>query len=280
MQTFDPNKVIEDGYQITYSSPTGDLYLLHSHDRQANRQRRIALAPDGWSGGFAAPEFTEKETVNRYGARRDGSKLPPFEGSLAVAVRAGDRPLAFTRRDFTRAWSPYEEGKITVVAREGNNAWTPVVLTSISEPPHETARRRTQRMQIGYRALKGVWFGKSRTYTGSAEVRDTSDSGLSPIVSLEWDTTQDLDVTFPDGRRLTFPRSSATGSLPPIVYFDLEPGMMGHPTDAPDGDTMFTLWPAFQGKMRGVELTPRKPSYWTLSGCTLRVTPRYLHPWR
>ena len=280
MELFDPNAVLEDGYQIGYSSPTGELYHLHTHDRQENRLRRVALEKGGWSGGFASPEFVEKATANRFGVRRAGVKLPPFEGALGVVVRADDRPLAFNRRDFTRAWSPFREGRLTVVAREGNNAWTPVVLSSISEPPYETARKRSLRLQVSYRALKGVWFGKARTYTGSAEVRDSSDPGLSPVVSLEWDTTRDFDVTFPDGRRLTFARSSYSGSLPPVVYFDLEPGMMGRPSASPGGETMYELWPAFLGKMRGVELTPREVSFWNLSGCTLRVTPRYLHPWR
>ncbi|MBA1834169.1 hypothetical protein [Corynebacterium wankanglinii] len=279
MMQFDPNHVLEEGYQISYSSPTGELYQLHSRDRQANRYRRVALAKGGFSGGFAAPQFTEKETTNRYGARRAGVKLPPFEGTLSLIVRADERSLAFNRRDFTRAWSPFDPGTLYVVARDGNNASTPVVLNTIEEPPHETAGKRSMPLQVGYRALEGCWFGKARTYTGAATVIDSSDRGLSPVLTLAWTTAEDLDVTFPSGHRVSFKRSSYGGRLPDTVFFDLEPGMMGRPTDAA-GNELDTLWSAFAGKMRGFELTPHIPTRWALSGCELRVTPRYLHPWR
>lgn len=271
----------EGDYKITLSSgeQVFNIATPHGHERA---EQPVMLLQGGTDGFSVNPGVSRKATANRYGERVVGKKFPPFGGTMKVVV--GDPSLrvslAHVDRQWRRAWSPFEDTICTVAATDGGNAWARFRLVDMTDVPNNLRARPSYPCDVSWTCLDGVWFGKSRTYTGTAEVRDNSDAGLSPIVSLEWDTTQDLDVTFPDGRRITFPRSTATGSLPPIVYFDLEPGMMGHPTDAPDGDTMFTLWPAFQGKMRGVELIPRKPSYWTLSGCTLRVTPRYLHPWR
>ncbi|WCZ37859.1 hypothetical protein [Corynebacterium jeddahense] len=270
----------EGDYKITLSSGQQVLNIATPHG-QERADQPVMLLQGGTDGFSVKPDLTRRATVNKYGERVVGKKLPPFGGTMKVVVGnpALRVPLAHIDRQWRRTWSPFVDTVCTVTATDGGNAWARFRLVSMTDVPNNLRGRPSYPCDVSWSCLDGVWFGKSRTYTGSAEVRDTSDSGLSPIVSLEWDTSQDLAVTFPDGRRVSFARSSYTGSLPSVVRFNMEPGMMGQPTE-PGGATMYEFWPVLEGKMRGVELTPREASYWNLSGCTLRVTPRYLHPWR
>lgn len=271
----------EGDYKITLSSGAQvfNIATPHGHERA---DQPVMLLQGGTDGFSVRPDVARKATANRYGERVVGKKLPPFGGTMKVVV--GDPalrvPLAHIDRQWRRAWSPFEDTICTVAATDGGNAWAHFRLTDMTDVPNNLRGRPSYPCDVAWTCLDGAWFGKSRTYTGEAEVRDISDPGLSPLVALEWDTARDFEVQFPAGNRVRLARADYKGDLPETVTFDLSTGMMGQPT-TPTGEVLDTLWSAFQGKLHGVDLKPREPTRWSLSpGLTLRVTPRYLHPWR
>ena len=308
MDFFNPRQVPEDGYQISYESPAGDWYELHNYDRALNRERRVALVKGGWSGGESSPDFAEQASVTNFGVHRTGFKIPSFEGSLDVVVRDVPSQLAFTRRNWVRSWSYFQPGKLRVVARDGGNKWTPVVLRSLSEPEFETASRNAVQMQVGWESLAGTWLGAPAYYVpgeSSTAVRVVTPGDVKPSVRLIWDSSKSAKVTFPSGQVLTL---NAGGNPPPpeapkgllgwikwmlgirekaasytpisgARFINLDRGMAGQIT-RPDGSVDSQTWSQLRGQVLGVSLEPHEVSHWVLEGAVgLEVTPRYLTPW-
>ena len=90
---------------------------------------------------------------------------------------------------------------------------------------------------------------------------------------LHW-TGEASSVTFPDGRKVTFPKLGAER------YINLDFGMAAQVT-RPDGTVDTNAWSGINGAIHGMTLAPNEPTEWVLgAGMTLEVTPRYLSPWR
>lgn len=279
MELLEPGLLAEGDYKITLTGPQGQTFNIATPHRHEREHQPVLLLKGGTDGFRVKPERQARASVNRYGEREYGKRFPPFGGTLKTLVGAPGFKLGHVDRNWRKLWSPFEDTKVTVAATDGGNAFANFRLVDMSDLPHNLRGQPSYPCDVTWTCPDGAWSGPARTYTGAATVIDPSDTGFSAKLTLAWNTAEDLDVTFPAGNRITFKASSISKKLPDTVFFDLEPGMMGRPTDAA-GNTLDTLWSAFAGKMRGFELTPHIPTRWALSGCELRVTPRYLHPWR
>ena len=262
---------VEDGYQISYVSPSGEVWGLSYPTVAESEVQRVVLAEDGLSGATATLEETEVESVNRYGSRMAGFKLPAFDVTTGVIITSDVMPLGRQEAAWRNAWSPFKTGKMTVVARNGANRWTPARLVSMPDVPRELKNGRYLETSVTWKLTAGCWFGATQKHTGAFDLTPTGD--LPPALKLRWDGSE-THVAFPDGRRLNFP---ALGSER-IINLDF--GMAGQVTRT-DGTVDTNVWSGLQGKVHGMSLTPHELTEWNLGpGMTLEVTPRYLSPWR
>lgn len=267
----DLSRRVEDGYQVSYVSPSGEVWGLHYPTVAESEVQRVVLAEDGLSGATATLEETEVESVNRYGSRMAGFKLPAFDVTTGVTVTSDVMPLGRQEAAWRQAWSPFKTGKMTVVARNGANRWTPARLVSMPDVPRELKNGRYLETSVTWKLTAGCWFGATQKHTGAFGLTPTGD--LPPVLKLRWDGSGTY-VTFPDGRRIDFP---ALGSER-IINLDF--GMAGQVTRT-DGTVDTNVWSGLQGKVHGMSLTPHELTEWDLGpGMTLEVTPRYLSPWR
>lgn len=258
------------GLQVSYTSPHGEVWGLHYPTVKESEVQRVVLDEDGLAGATAVLEETEIESVNRYGSRMAGFKLPAFDVTTGVTVTSDVMPLGRQEAAWRNAWSPFKKGKMTVVARDGANRWTPARLVSMPDVPYELRRRRYWETSVTWKLASGCWFGATQRYFGTVTIFPAGD--VAPRLLLRWDGSE-THVTFPDGRRLNFP---ALGSER-IINLDF--GMYGQVTK-PDGTVDTNVWSGLQGKVQGMTLTPHETYEWVLgAGMTLEVTPRYLGPW-
>ena len=259
------------GVRVSYSSPQGHGFELLSPPGEGRRRKPVNVPENGLDGLVGELDFTTLESVTRYGARQVGFKASPVSFDLPVVVTNADKPLDAQDREWRQAWSPFKDGRLTVVNVAGQNRWTPVRLESMTAPPHLLHRKRSVEMTVSARAMSGCWFGATQKHTGDFGLSPTGD--LPPVLKLRWDGVE-THVTFPDGRSLNFP---ALGSER-IINLDF--GMAGQVT-RPDGTVDTNVWSGLQGKVHGMSLAPHELTEWDLGpGMTLEVTPRYLSPWR
>lgn len=302
----------ESGYKVTYTSPhsPGETFILHTMlDAEADEQR-VVLKEGGFADGYGSVDFATSESVNRYGARTTGFRVPEFGGSLEVVVRRGpDGTVMDTLRDWRRAWSHFEDGRLKVVARDGGNREARVRLVGFGEVPFDPAGVTLFEDSVQYRCLEGFWRGPTFTRTGAFSVSVPGD--LPPMLQVRWDGVTETSFTLPSGLRVnlsTRTRTSATDSrianiiasfpglagsletaddstvVDPVPigtrYINLDRGMQGQVTDE-NGDVDTRVWSALRGVLVGETLTPHRTYEFELGdGLELLVTPRYLHPWR
>ena len=261
---------VEDGYQISYTAPNGEVWGLSYPTVAESEVQRVVLAEDGLSGATATLEETEVESVNRYGSRMAGFKLPAFDVTTGVIITSDVMPLGRQEAAWRNAWSPFKTGKMTVVARDGANRWTPARLVSMPDVPYELRRRRYWETSVTWKLASGCWFGATQRYFDTVTLVAPGD--LPPSLRLRW-TGEESHVTFPDGRKVNFPVFGSER----IINLDF--GMSGQVTK-PDGTVDTNVWSGLQGKVQGMTLTPHETYEWVLgAGMTLEVTPRYLSPW-
>lgn len=294
------------GYKITYTAPhtPGETFILHTMlDAEADEQR-VVLKEGGFAGGAGSVDFTTHESVNRYGVRPVGFKVPEFTGSLDVAVRRGpDDSVMDTFRDWRRSWSYFEDGRLKVVARDGGNREARVRLVSFGEVTLDPAGVTLFEDSLQYRCLEGFWRGPTMRRTGSFEVAVPGD--LPPLLRLRWDgetetsfkLPSDLTVNLTTRRTSGLPPGSveivpgvvvdfgpgvAVGDPVPIGprFINLERGMQGQVTRE-DGTVDSLTWSSMRGVLVGETLTPHRLYSFELGpGLELLATPRYLTPWR
>lgn len=272
--------VMDDGYKISYTSPQGEVWVLHSPDRGMNRQRRLALQPDGFTGSRIKRSLADRESVTRMGARPAGWRVPVASGSLEVAALGSAQEAGANLRDWERSWSDVEPlGKITVAGVGGGSASLPVRLAEMSDFGHDPFRRRGMRVTVDWEAPVGPWRGTPLPFTGAASVLVPGD--LPPSVRLLWDGTA-TSFVLPTGQTVTLPVVREDGLPSPWPRaVSLDRGMQGHVTVASSGATDGASWARLRGSVFGVTLEPYAPSSWVLGeGLTLEVTPHYLSPWR
>lgn len=258
------------GVRVSYSSPRGDGFELLSPPGEGRRRRPVNVPENGLDGLTSSLDFTDVESVARYGARQADFKASPVEFDLPVVVTNADKPLDAQERDWRQAWSPFKDGRLTVVNVSGQNRWTPVRLASMSAPPHLLHRKRSVEVTVSARAMSGCWFGATQRHSGTVTLVTPGD--LPPSLRLRW-TGEESHVTFPDGRKVNFPVFGSER----IINLDF--GMSGQVTK-PDGTVDTNVWSGLQGKVQGMTLTPYETYEWGLgAGMTLEVTPRYLNPW-
>ena len=258
------------GLQVSYTSPHGEVWGLSYPTVAESEVQRVVLAEDGLSGATAVLEETEVESVNRFGSRMTGFKLPSFDVTTGVTITSDVMPLGRQEAAWRNAWSVFKPGKMTVVARDGANRWTPARLVSMPDVPRELKNGRYLETSVTWKLTAGCWFGATQKHTGTFGLTPTGD--LPPVLKLRWDGAE-THVKFPDGRRIDFP---ALGSER-IINLDF--GMAGQVTRT-DGTVDTNVWSGLQGKVHGMSLTPHELTEWDLgNGMTLEVMPRYLSPW-
>lgn len=262
------------GYKITYTAPhqPGETFILHTmFDAEADEQR-VVLKEGGFAGGSGSVDFTTHESVNRYGVRPVGFKVPEFTGSLDVAVRRGpDESVMDTMRDWRRAWSHFDEGLLKVVARDGGNREARVRLVGFSDVPHDPAQNYVLEDQVQFRCMDGYWRGPTLRRNGVFEVAVPGD--LPPLLRLRWDGSE-TSFRLPSGLRVSLTRAAGTR------FINLERGMQGQITRE-DGTVDSLTWSSLRGVLVGETLTPHRLYSFELgAGLELLATPRYLTPWR
>lgn len=261
------------GYKITYTAPhsPGETFILHSMlDAEADEQR-VVLKENGFTGGAGTVDFDLVESVNRFGSRTAGFRVPSFEGSLDVSVRPGPSGLPDTLRDWRRAWSHFDEGLLKVVARDGGNREAHVRLVGFSDVPVDPAGATVHEETVSYRCLDGYWRGPMMRREGVFEVAVPGD--LPPLLRLRWDGSA-TSFRLPSGLRVSLTRAAGTR------FINLERGMQGQVTRE-DGTVDSLTWSSLRGVLVGETLTPyRLYSFELGEGLELRATPRYLTPWR
>ena len=294
------------GYKITYTAPhrPGEQFILHTMlDAEADEQR-VVLKEGGFAGGSGSVDFTTHDSVNRYGVRPVGFKVPEFTGSLDVAVRRGpDESVMDTLRDWRRAWSHFDEGLLKVVARDGGNREARVRLVGFSDVPHDPAQNYVLEDQVQFRCMDGFWRGPTMRRTGVFEVAVPGD--LPPLLRLWWDGETETSFKLPSGLTVNL-TTRRTPGLPPgsveIVpgvvvdfgpgvavgdpvpigprFINLDRGMQGQITRE-DGTVDSLTWSSLRGVLVGETLTPHRLYSFELGeGLELLATPRYLTPWR
>ena len=258
------------GLQVSYTSPHGEVWGLHYPTVKESEVQRVVLDEDGLAGATAELEETEIESVNRYGSRMAGFKLPAFDVTTGVTVTSDVMPLDKQEREWRASWSPFKKGKMTVVARDGANRWTPARLVSMPDVPYELRRCRYWETSVTWKLASGCWFGATQRHFDTVTLVAPGD--LPPSLRLRW-TGEESHVTFPDGRKVNFPVFGSER----IINLDF--GMSGQVTK-PDGTVDTNVWSGLQGKVQGMTLTPHETYEWVLgAGMSLEVTPRYLSPW-
>ena len=265
--------LVEPGYKVTYTAPhsPGEQFILHSMlDAEADEQR-VVLKDGGFSGGVGQVDFSMAESVNRFGSRATGWRVPSFDGSLEVAVRPGPGGLSDTVRDWRRAWSHFEDGKLKVVARDGGNREARVRLVGFSDVPVDPAGATVHEETVSYRCLEGFWRGLTIRRTGVFELSVPGD--LPPLLRFWWDGSA-TSFRLPFGLRVNLTRGAGPR------FINLDRGMQGQITRE-DGTVDSGTWSSLRGVLVGETLTPhRRYSFELGAGLELLATPRYLTPWR
>ena len=258
------------GIRVSYSSPQGHGFELLSPPGEGRRRRPVNIPPNGLDGLKEALEFTDVESVTRFGARQKDFKAPSVEFDLPVVVTNVDKSLEEQDRDWRQAWSPFKDGRLTVVNVAGQNRWTPVRLKSMTSPPHLLHRKRVVEMTVSARAMAGCWFGHTSRYFGTVTLKPVGQA--PPSLKLRWDGSA-TTVGFPDGRVVKLPAISG------VRFINLDYGMSGQVTFE-SGLVDSVAWSQLRGLVSGITLTPHESYSFVLGdGLTLEVTPRYLSPW-
>lgn len=276
MVDIDLGNARRDEAQITYTSPTGEVWLLAGTGYGvSDDNQRVVLLEGGFTGGVAVPDVALNDAPTGLGQWAGEFTLPPLEGELSVVIMDTPVNAGRTFRNWRHSWTPFNDGVLKVIDRAGGNYWTPVRLVpgGLGTVDLDPAYRRAIPDEVKWRGLKGCWFGKPSTYQpGTSTVTPTGD--LRPTVRLKWDGSP-ATVTLPTGQGVTLP-DITRGSY----FIDLDRGMSGHVTNEA-GETVVAAWAALRGLILGVSLTPYVASTWTFTtGVTLEVTPRFLTPWR
>ena len=258
------------GIRVSYSSPQGHGFELLSPPGEGRRRRPVNIPPNGLDGLKESLDFTDVESVNGYGARQKDFKAQSVEFGLPVVVTNADKPLDAQDREWRQAWSPFKDGKLTVVNVAGQNRWTPVRLVSMSAPPHLLHRKRSVEMTVMARAMLGIWFGATQRYFDTVTLLPVG--ALPPSLRLKWDGSA-TSATFPDGRTVNLPAVTGTRVI------NLDYGYSGQVTFE-SGLVDSVAWSQLRGLVTGITLTPHEPADFILgAGLALEVTPRYLSPW-
>ena len=262
------------GYKITYTAPhsPGETFILHTmFDAEADEQR-VVLKESGFTGGSGSVDFDLVESVNRFGSRTAGFRVPSFEGSLDVVVRSGPSGLPDTLWDWRRSWSHFDDGLLKVVARDGGNREARVRLVGFSDVPFDPAGAGLHEETVNYRCLDGFWRGPTMRRTGVFEVAVPGD--LPPSLRLRWDGSE-TSFKLPSGLRVGLTRGAIGTRL-----INLDRGMQGQVTT--EGGVVDSFaWSSLRGVLVGETLTPYRPYSFELGeGLELLATPRYLTPWR
>lgn len=260
----------EAGSHIAYISPNGERYGLHYPTIAESKVQRVVMKPGGLEGATAQPEFTDYASVNGFGARQGSFKLPPVEVTTEVTITSDVQPVSMQEAEWRRAWSHFRDGRISVRSRGAETRWAPARLVAMPDLDEELKSRLYFETSVTWRNMKGCWFGEMSPQTGEVELVPTGD--FPPSLRLRW-TGEESHVTFPDGRKITFPVFGSER----IINLDF--GMSGQVTK-PDGTVDTNVWSGLQGKVQGMTLTPHETYEWVLGpGMSLEVTPRYLSPW-
>lgn len=261
---------LEEGTQITYTAPDGEVWGLHYPTVEESEVQRVVMAPGGLDGASVAPEFTDEESVNQFGARQASFRLPPFEVTTGVTITSDVQPLAFQERDWRRSWSFFNDGRMTVVGRDGQNRWTPARLVHMPDVDLELMGERYFETEISWRSMDGCWFGYTREYFGTVTLMSGGDT--YPSVRLRWNGSA-TQVTLPTGLTLSLP------SIGGERVINLDYGYSGQVT-YPDGTVDSGTWSLLRGAVGGLALEPYEKANFVLGGgLALEVTPRYLSPW-
>lgn len=275
MDIFNVRELDKENTQVTYTSPTGEVWLLAGTGYGVpDANQRVVLLEGGFTGGVANPNVTLNDAPTGLGQWAGEFTLPPLEGGLSVVIMDTPVNAGRTFRNWRHSWTPFNDGVLKVIDRAGGNYWTPVRLVpgGLGTVDLDPAYRRAIPDEVKWRGLEGCWYGVPKTYTGTAKVVSSGD--MRPSVSLKWDGSP-ATVTLPTGQQVTLP-DITRGSY----FIDLNRGMSGHVTNEA-GETVVAAWAALRGLILGVTLTPHVPTTWILTeGVTLEVTPRYLTPWR
>lgn len=265
-----------DGRKITYQSfDETETFVLHAPTVAESEVQRVVLKPDCTDGWSVEPDFSEQETVNGFGARTVGFKLPAFDAGLDFTVTSDVQDVLFEERDWRRAWSFFKPGRLKVQARDGGNRWCRAVLRSMADLSRELKGETYYEGSLSWRNPDGCWFGESQRFTGVGRVVVGGD--VRPSCRVVWDTESNptASVVFPSGQQLTL---TAGEGVTGVRYINLDRGMVGHCTRE-DGTVDDVLWASLRGRVLGVALEPHARSTWQLNGVELEVTPRYLTPW-
>lgn len=258
------------GLQVSYTSPHGEVWGLHYPTVKESEVQRVVLKESGLEGATAQLEETTVESVNQFGSRMAGFTLPAFDVTSEVVITSDVLPLDKQEREWRASWSAFKPGKMTVVARDGANRWTPARLVSMPDVPYELRRRRYWETSVTWKLVSGCWFGATQRHFDTVTLVAPGD--LPPSLRLRW-TGEESHVTFPDGRKVNFPVFGSER----IINLDF--GMSGQVTK-PDGTVDTNVWSGLQGKVQGMTLTPYETYEWVLgAGMSLEVTPRHLSPW-
>ena len=261
---------LEEGTQITYTAPDGEVWGLHYPTVEESEVQRVVMAPGGMDGASVSPDFTDEESVNQFGARQASFRLPPFEVTTGVTITSDVQPLAFQERDWRRSWSFFKDGRMTVVGRDGQNRWTPARLVAMPDVDRELMGERYFETEVKWRSMKGIWFGPIREYLGTVTIYPPGD--VWPSLRLKWDGSA-TSVTFPTGQTVHLPQIAGER------FINLDYGYSGQVT-YPDGKPDSAAWSALQGLVGGITIEPYEAASFTLGdGLALEVTPRYFSPW-
>ena len=275
MVDIDLGNTRRDESQVTYTSPTGEVWLLAGTGYGVpDANQRVVLLEGGFTGGVANPDVTLNDSPTGLGQWAGEFTLPPLEGELSVVIMDTPVNAGRTFRNWRRSWTPFNDGVLKVIDRAGGNYWTPARLVpgGLGTVDLDPTYRRAIPDEVGWRGLEGCWYGVPKTYTGTAKVVPLGD--MRPSLRLRWDGSP-ATVMLPTGQQVTLP-DITRGSY----FIDLNRGMSGHVTNEA-GETVVAAWAALRGLILGVTLTPHVPTTWILNeGVTLEVTPRYLTPWR
>lgn len=259
------------GLQVSYTSPHGEVWGLHYPTVKESEVQRVVLKESGLEGATAQLEETTVESVNQFGSRMAGFTLPAFDVTSEVVITSDVLPLDKQEREWRASWSAFKPGKMTVVARDGANRWTPARLVSMPDVPYELRRRRYWETSVTWKLVSGCWFGATQRYFDTVTIFPAGD--VAPRLRLRWDGSA-TSVTFPTGLTVNLPAISGTR------FINLDWGFSGQVTRE-DGTVDSAVWSALRGIVVGLTLAPYEPAAFVLGdGLSLEVTPRYLSPWR
>jgi len=264
--------MFEGAARISYVDPTGKVWVLWGTEPIDSVGQEVFLLEGGWDGGEAAVDFTEQETVGRYGTGVRGWKVPAFDGELSLWIRGDKRPTSQVWQRWQRAWSGFAPfGQLRVMSEAGVNRYANVQLRSFSKPEVFPRGASGIDHSVSYRCLDGCWYGEVERFTGEVNVAAGGD--LPPLLRLRWDGRA-TSVRFPAGNTVSL------SSIGAERIINLDRGYMGQITDA-DGNVDSQSWSVLRGVIGGVEIAPGEVANFKLgAGLTLEVTPRFLSPWR